>query len=422
MLCNKYLTLVELLRNERRPAQELTDIQNRKLRLLVHHAYSRVPFYRNRFDSLGIRPEDIRSVADLAALPIVTKQDIIDEESGQVVDGSVPISRLVERCTSGSSGIPFRFFVGRGYDDFCKAQFLRPYFSNGRSIFDTAMRFSSNPSPPIKWYQRLGVMREHRIMSDSCGDEMLAKYRRVKPDVLIGYSSTISVLADALMADREQFHRPRIVFTDSEVLSDFARDRIRAAFRAPIIDVYGTFETDNIAWQCSDGAAYHYAADCVILETVREGQRVAFDEPGELVCTVLNSLTMPFIRYNIGDIVTLSSRSCTCGRTLPLISAIEGRAMDRLTLPDGSRVSATRIPHEFKFLYDVVQEFQVIQETIEEFTVAISARRDLTASERERVRNTIRSTHPQARVTVQSLDQKQRRGLGKQRLFISRVQ
>jgi len=422
MLRNKYLTLVELLRNERLPARALADMQNRKLQRLIRHAYERVPFYRDRFDHLGIRPEDIRSVADLPALPIVTKQDIIDAESSRVLDASVPVSRLVERRTSGSSGVPFRFFVDRDYDRFCKAQFLRPYFSKGRGFFDTTMRFSPNPSPPGKWFQQLGIMREHRIVSDSCSERMLADYRRVRPDVLIGYSSTMSALAEALLACTGPTHRPKIVFTDSELLTEFTLDKIRAAFRAPVIDVYGTFETDNIAWQCSDGSAYHYAADCVILETVRDGQNTAPDESGELVCTVLNSLTMPFIRYNIGDIATLSSASCECGRTLPLISAIEGRAMDRLTLPDGSRVSAMRIPHEFKFLYDVVRKFQVTQESVEEFTVSLALRRELTGAERKRIKDAIRFTHPQARVTIRSEDQEWQQGSSKQRLFISRVQ
>ncbi len=422
MLRNKYLTLVELLRNERRPAEELADLQNRKLRRLISHAYERVPFYRERFDRLGIQPGDIRTAADLPALPVVTKQDIINEAGSRILDSSVPASSLVARRTPGSSGMPFRFFVDRDYDRFCKAQYLRPYVSNGRGLFDKALKFGSDPPRTIKWYQRVGVLREHYVLSDANAEDMLVEYRRVNPDVLIGYPSTIAVLAEALIVSEERIRPPRIVFTDSELLTGFANDRIRAAFRAPIIDVYGTFETDNIAWQCSEESAYHYAADCVILETIRNGHNTAPDAPGELVCTVLNSLTMPFIRYNIGDIATLSSKSCTCGRTLPLISAIDGRATERLTLPDGNRISAMQILNKFKPLSDIVREFQVIQETIEEFTVAVASRHALSDAERERVTNVIHSTHPQARVTVRPIDQVRPEASGKRRLFISHVQ
>ena len=72
MLRNRYLTLVELLRNERRPTEELADLQNRMLQRLIRHAYERVPFYRERFDRLGIQPGDIRTAADLPDLPVVT--------------------------------------------------------------------------------------------------------------------------------------------------------------------------------------------------------------------------------------------------------------------------------------------------------------------------------------------------------------
>lgn len=419
---NKYFALLQLLRNERRPSEVLSELRNKKLRRLIQHAYERVPFYRRRFDHSGLKPGDIRTVADLSKLPIISKQEIIDAPDSEVLDAAVPKESLIARQTSGSSGMPFRFSVDRDYDQFCKAMFLRPYFSTGRRVFDVAMRFSPVSAPPGKWFQRLGILREHRILSDASGEEMLATYRRVTPDVLIGYPSAIAVLADAIVDSGGQPHLPRAVFTDSEVLTDFTKDRIRAAFPAAIIDVYGTFETDNIAWQCREGSAYHYAADCVILETVQDGQCVALDEPGELVCTALDSLTMPFIRYNIGDVATLSSASCDCGRTLPLISEIEGRALDRLVLPDGSRVSAARIPHEFKPLGGVVREFRVIQETVDDFTVTVVLRHALSEAERELVKNAVRSVSPQARVSIRSVDSDHLRTLAKQRLFVSRVQ
>lgn len=422
VLYNKYSTLLQLLRNERRPMEELAELRSRKLRRLVRHVYERVPFYRRRFDDAGVRPGDIRTVSDLSKLPVISKQEIIDAPNTEVLDTSVPESRLVARQTSGSSGMPFRFYVDQDYDQFCKAMFLRPYFSTGRRIFDVAMRFTTIGTRPRKWFHRLGILREHRVLSNASGEEMLAVYRRATPDVLIGYPSAISVLAEALIDSGSQSHLPRVVFTDSEVLTDFMKERIRAAFRAPIIDVYGTYETDNIAWQCREGSAYHYAADSVILETVQDGQCVAPDEPGELVCTVLNSLTMPFIRYNTGDVVTLSSDGCDCGRTLPLISEIEGRVLDRLVLPDGSRVSAARIPHEFKNLGEVVREFQIIQETVDDFTVAVSLRHALSDDERERITNTVRSISPQARVRIRAIDPGQRRTLDKHRHFISYVQ
>ena len=421
MFRNKYFTLAQLLRNERRSAEKLVEIQNRKLRRLVHHAYERVAFYRARFDRVGIKPEDIRTVDDLHFLPVVTKQDIISQTDGQVLDTTVSESSLVERRTSGSSGEPFQFFVDKDYDRFCKAQYLRPYVSNGRGLFDTAMRFSSTSPRNGKWFQRLGILREFHVQSSLRGVEMLATYRSVNPDVLIGYPSAILTLAEALIATGTRSHLPRIVFTDSELLTDFARDRIREAFGAPIIDVYGTFETDNIAWQCGDRSAYHYAADCVILETLQDGQVVAPDMPGELVCTVLNSMTMPFIRYNVGDVVTLSSRQCSCGRTLPLISAIEGRAIDRMTLPDGSRVSALQVLHAFKQLSDILLEYQVVQESIDEFTVTVSPRHSLTSADNERITNAVRVNHPQARVSVRPVILDRPRPPGKQRIFVSRI-
>ena len=151
MFRNKYFTLAQLLGNERRSAEELVEIQNRKLRRLVHHAYDR----------------------------------------------------------------------------FCKAQYLRPYVSNGRGLFDTAMRFSSASPRYGKWFQRFGILREFHVLNSLRGVEMLETHGSVNPDVLIGYPSAILTLAEALLATGKRSHLPRIVFTDSELLTDFARDRIR---------------------------------------------------------------------------------------------------------------------------------------------------------------------------------------------------
>lgn len=422
MTHNKFITLAKLLRNEYRPVNEIGKLRDIKLKQLIYHAYYNVPFYRERFDGAGIRPDDIQTANDLQALPVIRKRDLIDEDPLRIRDPSVSVNELVERSTSGSSGIPFRFYVDKGYDQFCKAQFVRPYFSNGRKPLDKALTLSSRPPPPRKWFQQLGLLDNIVVPSHLDGEQLLSEYLRIKPEIVTGYPSTLTVLADAISNNSRPLHPPKIVFTDSELLAPFIRESLSQAFQAPVIDIYGTIETENIAWQCAQGSAYHYASDCAIFETLVDGKRTEPDEPGVLVCTVLNSLTMPFIRYEIGDLVTLSSQGCDCGRTLPLISAIEGREMDQVVLPDGRRVSPMAFLEFSTILPGVAREYQIIQNAINDFTVLIDPIHPLDESERHAIVEIARKFNSSARVQIETVDCIPREPSGKRRTFISRVQ
>jgi phenylacetate-CoA ligase len=84
----------------------LVDYQNRKLRKLLHHAYENVPYYRRLFDRVGLKPQDVRSVADLAAIPATSKSDIQDLPAEDRVARGIDPRQLIERHTGGSTGQP----------------------------------------------------------------------------------------------------------------------------------------------------------------------------------------------------------------------------------------------------------------------------------------------------------------------------
>jgi phenylacetate-CoA ligase len=420
MIQSKFLILAELLRNEYRSSAELSQLREQKLRRLVDYAYSNVPFYHEKFRQAGVKPEDIRTPADLGALPVLRKAELIEEDPLRIRNPAIPPHALVERRTSGSSGAPFKFYVDRNFDQFRKAQFLRPYMTNGRKILDRSLTVSARAAPPKKWFQRMGLMQNLVVPCHLEGDELLRQYSNARPDVVSGYPSTLSVLAEAILSHPDPVNGPRLVFTDSELLTGFIRERLRSAFNAPVIDIFGTIETENIAWQCGEDSDYHYASDCVILETVRDGKQTDPDEPGSLVCTVLNSLTTPFIRYEIGDLVTLSTRRCSCGRTLPLISSIDGRQMDQLVLPNGSQVSPMSLGLS-DVLAGTVREYQIIQESLEDFTFLLVLREPLSEEQEGFIRHLTTTISPIARVKIKNVDSIPRESSGKRRTFVSRV-
>jgi phenylacetate-CoA ligase len=106
----------------------------------------------------------------------------------------------------------------------------------------------------------------------------------------------------------------------------------------------------------------HINADLLILEVIRNGERVGPGEKGEIVITCLLNYAMPLIRYRMGDIGIIDDEFCSCGRGLPLLKSVEGRIVDCFTLPNGQKVTPKLI---MSTIQDVpgVSRYQVVQES-----------------------------------------------------------
>jgi phenylacetate-CoA ligase len=102
-----------------------------------------------------------------------------------------------------------------------------------------------------------------------------------------------------------------------------------------------------IAQECKAKRGLHINVEHVILEIVDEGGVVLHGEPGRIVITDLHNRVMPLIRYDTGDVGTLSTRQCPCGITWPLLEVIQGRQCDYVVLRDGSRIHLGIIADSF---------------------------------------------------------------------------
>lgn len=422
MARSKYRVLAGLMRNERRSLPELIELQNRKLRRLVEHAYEHVPLYRRLFQQAAVRPAEIQSAADLEKLPVIDKTLLRAQPLEDLLDRRIGREALIEKHTSGSSGSPFRFFVDPSFDTWCKAQYLRPYITNGRTPFDRVLHFTAFPgAKPRRWFERIGLMRERTIGSSLPVETLLTELCEQHVDIVQGYPSVLAGLAAAVERNKPEYRKPRLVFTDSELLTDSVRMQIGQTFGVPVLDVFGAYETDNIGYECSEHSGYHLAIDCVAAEFVRNGKAVAPGEEGHLVCTVLDNYAMPLIRYNLDDIAAASPDPCACGRGLPLMSVIEGRMVDRAVLPDGSKVSPMQFLGKLDSIGELALEYQITQTALHEFRVTLVPRRELNMADRERVAHIIRQQHEDARVIVLETGEIARDASGKRRTFISEI-
>ena len=365
----------KLRRNLRLHHSSLLDRQRKSLRAIVRHAYQNVPFYHRKFDKAGIKPDDVKSVADLAKAPLTSKFEIQASTLDDVVARNVDVSRCFKRTTSGSTGVPLTIIVDRNTADFEGAVWVRTLLENELRLRDK-MAVIADPrsfQQTKKRFHHLGIVRRKYVSIFDDARRQLALLEEYKPDVIRGYVSSLAILAD-ICSSRMVALKPRLIFTGAELLDDWSRKLISSAFEAELLDNYASGEFSLLAWECREHSGYHINVDSVVMEFVDNGEAVAPGEHGEIVCTSLTNYAMPLIRYRLDDVGVPAEERCACGRSLPLMKILEGRADDFLITLDGRIVSPTVFfPYPFED-FEGIRQFRVIQEKRGKLTIQLAVK------------------------------------------------
>jgi phenylacetate-CoA ligase len=362
---------------------ELRNLQLKKFRALVRHAYENVPFYHRKFREADVKPDDVKSFDDLHKIPLTSKFEIQACNPNDVIDCNANASSLIKKTTSGSTGVPLTIYINNQVGDFYTAVWLRSLFEDGLKIRDRLIFIADPRSFPKRKsiFQHLDIIERKYISIFDSAEKQIALLREFKPDVIKGYASSLFILA-------EEFHdmikeiSPRLVFSGAEVLDAASRRLISSAFGEKLFDLYGCHEFDLLAWECKAHNGYHVNADSVLMEFLdNNGEAVASGESGKVVCTGLFNYVIPLIRYELGDVAVPLNDECTCGVTLPLIKSVEGRADDFLLASDGRVISPTVFPYPFEDV-DWIRQFRVIQESHKKLVIQVAAKENLADQDR----------------------------------------
>jgi phenylacetate-CoA ligase len=209
----------------------------------------------------------------------------------------------------------------------------------------------------------------HLLDLGTSPDGQLDWLERVQPAHVLTYPMTLREVAEVALAHNSALRLETFIST-GELLDAPTREVIERAFGCRVIDVYGVREIGQVAFQCPDGAGYHFCSEAVLCEVIDDqGRPVRPGEFGRVVLTALYNYAMPFIRYEIGDYAQASTRPCPCGRGLPSIDQIGGRARNMLVAPDGSKrrlrgVVFHRIGSVLSY-----RQIQIVQNTIHSFEI-----------------------------------------------------
>jgi phenylacetate-CoA ligase len=188
---------------------------------------------------------------------------------------------------------------------------------------------------------------------------------RYRVRYLWGYTSALYELAQAALELGSCFNIS-VAVTNAEPVYDYQRTAIEKAFGCPVRETYGLAEIVAAASECEWGKK-HLWPEVGWIETLNGDRLENGDDDNELVCTGLLNSDMPLIRYRTGDTGALATEEhCSCGRTLPVVRAIEGRVDDLLYTADGRRIG--RLDPVFKSGLPV-REAQIVQETLDQLRI-----------------------------------------------------
>jgi phenylacetate-CoA ligase len=161
--------------------------------------------------------------------------------------------------------------------------------------------------------------------------------------------------------------RVQVAVANAEPVFPYQKEAVQQAFGCALRETYGMVELLAAAGECESGAL-HLFPEMGWLEVLDENGPVENGRDGEFVCTSLLDADMPLIRYRLGDRGALASETarCPCGRTLPILAALEGRSDDLLYTRDGRRIG--RLDPIFKTSL-AIREAQIVQESLERVRV-----------------------------------------------------
>ena len=368
-----------LRETEWRPAAELENIQGRGLRRLLDHAYANVPFYRSRFERLGLTPADIGGPRELGRLPILGREEAREHVDARTATAGATVD--IRKSTSGTMGRPLVFGYERDSEHWRQAMKMRGYGWAGYAPGVRSLHYwGAAPAPAVRTsasrFKALKVRADRRLRRETyidCGrrgpDELrhvVDVIRRERPEIIVCYSQAGADLARFVNDNRLRAWGTIPVICGAERLLMADRAALEEAFGPAVFETYGSREVMLMASECSAHAGMHVSMETLVVEVVvREGggERPArVGEMGEVVVTDLTNLAMPFIRYANGDLAVVGDAGrCPCGREIPRLGAIEGRVTETMIDATGARVNGLVFNVVIAHVAHAIRQFQVVQ-------------------------------------------------------------
>lgn len=391
----------KLLKTQFDPPETVRKRQTERLRAILEHAYQTVPFWHRRFEENHLNPSDIQTPEDLQKLPLLTKTDLRTRLDDMISSEYPDRSKLHLNKTSGSTGVAVVVYSDEDCAQFKRGAVLRSDEWTGWRLGERIAAIWGNPKLRSDWKGRLRnfLLERYYVYLDTLkmDEDAMRTFAktlvRKQPGMLFGHAHSLYLFAMFLKRKMPEIRiRPHGILSTCMVLHDFERALIEEVFQCKATDRYGCEEVSLIASQCERHEGLHVNSDSLLVELIDNNDRPITEvaTPGRIVVTDLWNRAMPMIRYEVGDMALWSEKACSCGRTLPTFSQIEGRVADYVITNKGEYVSGISLTENFACLVSGIAQLQIIQEDIDQFVFNIVKAPDFSDSTLKQIADLVR--------------------------------
>jgi phenylacetate-CoA ligase len=358
---------------------------------MLEHCWNNVPFYKEYWSAHGVKLRRPRAIEELHAFPAVSR-DLYREQRLRIHAENLREIPHKDESTGGTTGSPLQ------YKQDLSAHALRYAFawywwqSFGYRFGDdvcSIMGGSLHPvQPSLKTRLRKWLSRYHGVsclsMNTPVAQATFELMRRHQPSVIYGYPSMIAEFCSHVPAQHPVFRSLKAVVTTAEMLLPHYRQKIERTLGVRVYDNYGCNDGGVLSLECERHRGLHFND----LESIIEVESPNPAGIGRCVITNLWNRSMPFVRYDNGDLIALDDKSCPCGRVYPLIQSVDGRTGDILRFANGRTLGPPGLTLIFKTFS--IDAWQVVQTGPAALEVRIKSKEKLSAEQEASIGRIIR--------------------------------
>lgn len=348
--------------------EDIEKVQLKRLQDTVERVYTLTPFYKEKFDEKGIKPDDIQTLEDIQKLPFTTKKDLRAHYPFGLF--TVPMSEVVRiHSSSGTTGKPTvvgytqadmdvwdevmaRVFTmaGGSSKDVVHNAYGYGLFTGGLGFHNGAEKIGAAVVPAS------GGMTDRQLM-------LMRDFGATILTATPSFSLHMAEVAKKAGSNYLDDYKLKAGIFGAEPTSKGLKKEVAQAWGIDYHEVYGLSEIigPGVSCSCKQSELLHVFEDHFYVEIIdpKTGEVIPYGQRGELVITPLTKQALPLIRYRTGDITSLTKEPCKCGRTTVRMESIVGRADDMLII-SGVNVYPSQIEHVIANTEGVTLNYQII--------------------------------------------------------------
>lgn len=363
---------------EKMNRNKLLKLQEERLKRIVKYCYEQVPAYKKKFKEAGVTPEDIKTLDDLKKVPFTEKDDLRKAYPYGMM--AVSLKEVLElHASSGTTGHPTTCAYTKNDLDVWSKVMARIYASAGTTkgdIVQNAYSYGLFTGGLGFHYGALEVGATILPIATGETERQITLAKEYGTTILActpsyaAYIGRYAVEKMGIVPSKELKWKSGLF--GAEAWSEELRKRIEELLGLEAFDVYGLSEVigPGVSVECAQHHGLHIQEDHFLPEIIdpKTGENLDEGETGELVLTTLTREATPVLRFRTGDITSLKTEECSCGRTLVRMGRVHGRADDMIKVR-GVKFWPKTVEHALLHVKGASENYEIVIERPEELDV-----------------------------------------------------